>query len=218
MKQLTAILLVLASTAAYGGSIRYELPELLGEHSYDGGLSLFNALQHIDTPFGFYDIDEARLVIVGHVVPGLARGDGIIREATSFMLLPSVGATPSFARSITLTTEPTPESFRQESIYPNPFVPETTPLPNPDGYPPVSLYVSLLVTPAFGTQYPPLIAPQVDLLSNGIIVDQPIVANIDQAYIVLSGANIVPEPGSIAILGGLILLWGAKHRIARYAW
>ena len=213
MKLLPAIILVLASTTAYGGSIRYELPELLGEHSYDGGLSLFDAVQHIDTPFGFYAVEEARLVVVGRVSHGQAHGDGVIRESTTFELLPSVAVYPSFANSIEIATEPTPATFQFETIYPNPFVPDTTPLPNPDGYPPVSFSVYLSVAPVFGTQYPPLINPSGDTLTDGIVVDVPIIAEIEQAYIVLSGMSIVPEPSGFALVcGSMLVLASTRYR------
>jgi len=206
---------------AQGGSIRYDLPNLLGQHVYDGSFNLFDAVQRIDTPFGFYDVEEAKLVVEGRVSSGQARGDGIIREATEFELLPRVGVRPSFANSIEIQTEPTPESFRIETLYPNPFVPDTTPLPNPDGSQPVSFSVFLSVTPAFANQFPPLlIEPPADTLTpeNGIVVDVPIVAEIEQAYIVLSWAKIVPEPGSMALLCSLFLLLVAvRYRIARHS-
>ncbi len=218
---LVAVALCGPAQSAYSGSIRYELPNLLGEHEFDGNFNLFDAGQVVDTPFGFYEVEQARLVIQGRISSGMARGDGVIREATEFELLPSVGARPSFANSIEIQTEPTPESYRIDTLYANPFVPETTPLPNPGGYPPVSFSVFLSVTPAFGTQYPPrLIDPPADTLTvyDGILVDVPIVAEIEQAYIVLSGASIVPEPGGLALLcGSLGLLVAARYRVGRYS-
>ncbi len=212
MKLLPAIMLVLVSTTAYGGTIRYELPELLGEHFYDGGLSLFDAAAQIDTPFGFAAVEEARLVVVGRVSHGQARGDGVIREGTSFELLPSVSVYPSFANSSELNTESTSETFRIETIYLNPFVPDPLPLPGPDNSPPVSFLVYLLVQPSLETNFPPLIEPSGDIPASGIIVDVPIIAEIEQAYIVLSGTSIVPEPNSLALVCGSIVLFAHWSR------
>jgi len=208
MKHLALILFLFESNAAYGGSIRFELPALLGEHTYDGGLAIINAVAQLETPFGFYSVEEATLIVEGQVSSGLAHGDGIIRESTSFDLLPSVSIRPSFGRSIDISTEPTPAMFRFETTYPYPFVPETTPLPNPGGYPPVSFGVNLSVGPTFGTIY---FNPTVGTLSTGYIVDVPIVAHIETAYIILSGSSIVPEPSSIALICGFAFLF-ALHR------
>lgn len=212
MKYLAPIFLLLACNAVRGGSIRYELPSLLGEQIYDGGLAIFNAAAEVDAPFGFYAVEEATLVVEGRVSQGIAHGDGVNRENTTFDLLPSVSVRPSFDNSIEFSIEPTPAMFRFETKYPYPFVPETTPLPNPDGYPPVSFAVYLSVGPSFGTHFPPLIDPSIDMLSPGIIVDVPIVAQIDSAYIVLRGANVIPEPCSVAIVCGLIVLLSSNYR------
>lgn len=213
-----ALLIGSSPAIAYGGSIRYELPALLGEHRYDGALSFFNAIQEIETPFGFHEIEEARLVVAGTVSNGQVRGDGIIREETSFELLPSVNARPSFANTIDISTEPTPGVFHFETPYPDPFTPTVTPLPKPSGFPPITFWVYLGVSPALGTQFPSLIERTGDVLSSGIIVDVPIVAEINQAYIVLSGASILPEPGSLALAcGALALIVAARFRAARRA-
>lgn len=203
MKRLAPIFLLFAGNATYASSIRYELPSLLGEHIYDGSQTLWNAAAQVDTPFGFYAVEQATLVIEGSFSQGIARGDGVIRENTSFDLLPSVSVRPSFAQSIDISTEPTPPTFRFETKYPHPFVPETTPLPNPDGYPPVSFVVYLSIGPAFGTVY---FDPSVGTQSTGIIVNVPIVAHIESAYIILNGSSIVPEPSSIALICGLAVL------------
>ncbi len=178
MKYLASIFVLLASSAAHGGSIRYELPSLLGEHVYDGSLTLWNAAQVVDTPFDFYAAEEATLVVEGRVSQGVAHGDGVVRDSTTFDLLPSVSARPSFDHSIEISTEPTPAIFRFETTYSYPFVPETTPLPNPGGYPPVSFTVYLSVGPTFGTIY---FDPSTGTQSTGIIVDVPIVAQIESA-------------------------------------
>jgi hypothetical protein len=64
---------------AYGSTLRYDLPELLGEQRFDGTRQFGNSSQ-VDTPFGFYTVEQARLVIEGSVVPGKAHGDGVIRQ------------------------------------------------------------------------------------------------------------------------------------------
>ena len=207
MKHLAAIFMLFVSNAACAGSIRYELPSLLGEHIYDGSLMIWNAAAQVNTPFGFYAVEEATLVIEGRVSPGIARGDGAIREGITFDLLPKVTVLPNFVNTLEFSPDPTPAMFRFETTYPYPFVPETTPLPNRDGYPPVSFVVSLWVGPSFGTQFPPLLGPPDDILSPGIIVDVPIVAQIESAYIVLSGASIVPEPSRSALICILAVLF-----------
>jgi|GEM_PF-3600766 len=220
LSAIAVVLLTLASGVAYGGSIRYDLPNLLGQHVYDGSLPLFNAEQQIDTPFHFNVVEEAKLVVVGRVLHGQAHGDGVIREGTSFELLPSVSVYPNFAQSIGFPTETTPETFRFKTTYPNPFVPDPLPLPGPDNSPPVSFLVYLLVRPSPETNFPQRLDPPDDTLTltNGSVVDVPIVAEIEQAYIVLSGASIVPEPGSLAMLcGSILLLIAARHRAARHS-
>ena len=61
MKHLALIFLLLAGNATYAGSIRYELPALLGEHTYGGGLAIINAAAPIDIPFDFYAVEAASL-------------------------------------------------------------------------------------------------------------------------------------------------------------
>jgi hypothetical protein len=206
MKYLLAILLLLVSSPAHCGSIRYELPSLLGQHTYEP-LTILNAAAQVETPFGFYAVEEATLVVEGIVSQGIAHGDGVIRENTSFALIPRITVLPNFDNSIEFDTEPTPSAFRFEKAYSYPFVPETIPLPNPDGYPPVSFVIYLWVGTSLATQFPPLLGSPDDILSPGIVVDEPIVAHIESAYIVLSGSSIVPEPSSILLVCGLDVLF-----------
>lgn len=198
------LVLLVANNSAYGGSIRYELTSLLGEYRYDRPNSLAVKISQVQTQLGFADATEARLVVQGQVTPGKAHGDGMLRENTEFDLLPYVSAYPSFSSRAEISMQPTPESFTLEQVYLNPFFPLTTPLPNPDGNPPVSFFVSLNVGPVFGTLYPPLINPptpgELIFVNDGVIVDVPILANITSAYIVLSGPTIVPEPHSLAAM------------------
>lgn len=199
--------MLVASSAALGGAVRYELPELLGEHRFDGSEDyLILRSDHVDTPFGYYTVERARLVVEGNVTSGRAHGDGIIREALDFELKPSVSAAPSFDGLLRIFGESMVGEFHIDQVYPNPFLPSTTPLPGPGGYPPISFYVTVSVSPAFLTDCPPLIEPDLPphlLWPYGIIVDTPIVANITEAYIIMEGQGVVPEPSAwMLILAG----------------
>jgi hypothetical protein len=228
----SAILLLFLpiGTNAYGGSIRYELPNLLGEHRFDGTPpSFLGRVAFVDTPFGgtpyaYYTVTEARLVVEGHVTSGTAHGDGVIRENVEFDLLPSVAAQPSFSSHLTYPVQPTPESFRLETVYTRPFAPAIYHLapvfPTPDLYPPISFSVRLTVRPTINTDFPPLIMPtepgKFVLSTDGVIVDVPITAQITNAYIVLSGPTIVPEPNSfvaaIVSLTSVLIIMNRRTR------
>ncbi len=200
-----SLCLVAGGTAATAGSIRYELPTLLGEHRYDGtGSPISGRFAFVDTSFHFYDIAQARLVVEGRVTAGKARGDGVLRKDLEFDLLPSVAVEPSFSTTLAIPRAPTPESFLIEKLYPHPFVPETTPLPNPDGYPPVSFFVHVSVGPSLATSFPPLITPpapgELVYATDGMIVLEPIIADITSAYVVLSGPGVVPAPSGLAVV------------------
>lgn len=208
--QLLPVVFCLLAGEGYCGVIRYDLPELLGEHHYDGSDVLpFGRVSQVNTPFGFYSVAQARLVVEGTISAGKAHGDGVLREPFDIDLEPSVGATPSFARILTIATESSTGTFRIDDIYVNPFHPEVTPLPNPDGYPPISFQVLFSVGPSFSTDYPPLITPvepgELIFASDGVVIDTPIIANVTEAYIVLEGPGVVPEPASagIAVIAAL---------------
>jgi hypothetical protein len=212
-----AIALPAWASAVSAGTVRYDFPELLGDRRFDGSLVGYSPVAYVDTPFTFYSVTEARLVVEGTVSTGRARGDGVIRENVEFDLLPSVTVQPSFSHTATIQTQPTPESFRLEQIYPNPFAPETTPLPNPDGYPSISFSVRVYVGLPLINNFPPLIVPpepgELVLATDGIVVDVPIIAQITDAYIVLSGPGVVPEPSSFAIavvLPALLIAWSRQ--------
>jgi PEP-CTERM motif len=215
------LFLLLPSLPAVAGSVRYDLPELLGNHVWDGS-DVFDLGQiaHVDTPYGFYSVRQARLVVEGFATLGRAHGDGVLRQDVEFELLPVVNAYPSFAQIIYLPTGPTIGAFDIDYVYPNPFVPEVTPLPNPDGYPPVSFQVLFSLGPRLETEIPPLLEPvdpgELDLWVRGVVLDDPIVANVTEAYIILEGPGVVPEPTSIVLAGiGLILVGWRRHRSCR---
>ncbi|MEX2167803.1 MAG: hypothetical protein WD851_00710 [Pirellulales bacterium] len=196
------ILLFIGATQAFCGSVRYDLPELLGEHWFDGTQNGFDPgrTSDIDTPFGFYSVSRARLVLEGAVNAGRAHGDGIIREAIEFTLDPAVQPMLNFHYVRSISDVPDVGSFRLERIYTYPFTPDPFPLPSPDGYPPISFSVSVRIEPSFSTDIPPLLEPGDDygFRTGGIVVDLPIVATITTAYIVLEGPIIVPEPTGLS--------------------
>ncbi len=92
MKYFLLLLVMLVSAPSLGGTIRYELPEFLGEHLYDAETAAnpFSGLARstVNTPFGMYEVKLATIVLEGWWMPGRAHGDGINLEATSFDLLP----------------------------------------------------------------------------------------------------------------------------------
>lgn len=207
---------VVSGTAA-GGSIRYELTELLGEHVYDGS-SWTSVVQWIQTPFGYTwpGIDESRIVIEGRVTTGQAHGNGVFLENKSFHVLPLVsagGATFNHTIALTPITAFTPETFRIEVINTDPFRHETPPLPNPSGNPPLSFQVALSVGAAPANLFheprrldPILLTPNGDL-GNAYVYDVPIVATIETAYVILTGPGVtVPEPSGVVVAAGLLLI------------
>lgn len=204
MRLLAIALLLVAASPAFGGTVRYDLPGLLGQHSSDEVSDVFSwPTQQIDTPFGFGQVDEARLVIVGTVSPGLAHGNGITHEAISFQLLPVIHVIPSFADPIDIY--PSSESFHFETVFSNPFFPNTTPLPGPDGHPPVSFSLQLIPNVSMHTSLPPHIPGNITL-EPPYYVDVPIIAHIQEAYILLGGPQIVPEPRTLTLTGLMVLV------------
>jgi hypothetical protein len=192
---------VVVTSAGLAGTVRYELPELLGQHLCHGELFIAG-LSNIHTPYNFSAIEQARIVVQGDVQAGLALGDGIIRAAEVFELKPGIGVTASFKHSAALGVDDLAGAFSLNETYAYPFVPETTPLPNLDGYPPVSFTVGLGLGPSLSTQFPPKIdpSPQYFQATDGVIVDQPIVAFVSVAFVELSGAEVVPEPSGMALV------------------
>ena len=139
----------------------------------------------------------------GNRSPGKAHGDGILRQPVQFELVPSIRAFPSFAQIFYIPSESVEGAFRIDDVYMDPFSPYVTPLPMPGGYPPISFDVSFGLGPSLSTEFPPLLSPplpgQPNLWTDGTIVDTPIVANVTEAYILLEGPGIVPEPATVAM-------------------
>lgn len=76
MRFLYVALLLLAASPAAAGTLRYDLTNLLGEHIFDGNPSLLGSAHQIDTPFTFYQVDEAKLVVKGGCRPAKPAGTG----------------------------------------------------------------------------------------------------------------------------------------------
>ena len=208
---LSGLALFLAAATALGGSVRYDLPQLLGEYTFDV-TSTFDVSRSVDlnTAFGFYSVSEARVVVSGYATSGKGRGDGVYREATEFELLPTLAASfgPILGRHIIdFAPPPTVGAFQIEKVFTYPFVPETTPLPNPDGHPLISAVAGLsLGLNGFLTNFPALIGqpPDLFLARDGIVVVDPIRASITDAYVILEGPGVVPEPSTVCLF--IILL------------
>jgi hypothetical protein len=215
----TFFAVLVTSNVSFGGSFRYELPELLGEKQFDGTHRI-GSVAHIDTPFGFYDVSQARLVVEYMVTAGRARGDGMLREPTEFVLKPFVVPHPSFSNTFDLAFEPTIGTLRLDQTYAHPFAPNMTPLPNPDGYPPQSFSVTMLMSLSFLTEFPAAISPSDEFLdaTDGIIVDVPIVVNVTRAYIIMEGPDVVPEPiGYLQLIVGAVVLASSCRRRDAFA-
>jgi hypothetical protein len=219
MRRLSLVVLLLCglSQTTLGGTVRYELPHLLGEHRFDGTDSFFGSGNGIQTPFGYYSVHEARLVIEGTSQPGKARGDGVLREPIEYELPARIGVSfttmaGSFATGFRReTTSP----FSIERIYPFPFVPEVIPLPSPVGHPPATFFTDILVSTNSSTVFPaPIDANSAEIRDwDGIIIDVPVTAHITKAYIEFSGPEIVPEPSAFsAALSGLFLFMYRMRR------
>ena len=97
--------------------------------------------------------------------------------------------------------------------------------------PSLSLDVSFAVTPSLVVLagLPPVIDPRTQILNTeGYIVDIPIVGHVTEAYLVLEGPGIVPEPQSwLLIACGTVALvvaharrseWRERRRIAAIGW
>lgn len=212
---------LLTSSPLLAGTVRYELPQLLGEHVYDGP-DYWGRLAQVETSLSYYSADSAKLVVEGTVAAGRARGDGILREALEFDLLPAVSASAYLpgSSSVDFIGEPSPlGSFRIEKVYPRPLDPQVVLMPSPDGYPPILLAVSFSVRPIFVHPYPPLLhQPQPGDLTfhdDGIIVNEPLVANVTKAYILITGPHIVPEPASGFLLLPAFVLALTSYRRGR---
>lgn len=211
---LLAVTSLLTISGAQGGSIRYDLSDLQGEYRYDGTPSIFMPQLVIDTPFGSQTIQKARLVLEGRATAGRAHGDGVFRENTDFVLLPTIFSI--LGNVVNLGPEIAPGDFQLEIISNSfPFDP-AVPLQPTVGASLISFGVGVKASSSLTTEYPPLLDPlqPAPLLQNGIIVDEPIVIVIERAYVILEGPTIVPEPSSIAIViaGVLTLLPTNRQR------
>jgi hypothetical protein len=215
---------VLLATTARGGSFRYDLPELLGEYRLDGssGNGYFNIDRAVDihAPISRYAVETARIVIEGYGTPGRGHGDGVLREALEFDVIPSVTGVPTAPRATVygVLSPPALGAFRLEYEFSGPFIPRPGHMP---GEPPLGPYGVLATVDIndFHTDYPSIIGPVPEQgidIRDGIVFDSLPVVNITSAYILLEGPSIVPEPTGGALLAtGLSLLFFTRRRLAR---
>ncbi|MBA4107490.1 MAG: hypothetical protein C0485_17270 [Pirellula sp.] len=198
-----------ATLVAQAGSMRFELPELLGEHELTTLADGFPAgyvvtSTTIQTPFYVYHVNSARLVIVGAATAGTIRGDGATRAAEEAAFLPRVTAQPQFyggASVVHFSLDPPPSVISLDQSYSRPFVPGVTPLPGPGVV--QQLRAKFDVTLAM---YPDSVAlnsipylTESDPLAyrrqeEGLTVIESARARITEAYLILEGPGVVPEP------------------------
>jgi hypothetical protein len=216
-----------AALTAHGGVMRYDLPELLGDHqlaTLDYGFSSggFVTTATIQTPYDVYQVNSARLVIVSSSTAGTVRGDGVDRAADEVAFLPRVTAQPKFysGRNIGFfSMDPPPSVINLDQSYTDPFRPDVTPLPGPgtDWILSAKFDVTLALYPdsialASIPNYIPLDPFNPRRQVAGLTIVTPAVAHITEAYIIFEGYDIVPEPtgGALAVIAFAALL--AKRR------
>jgi len=187
------------SASANAGSQRIELPELLGEYHFDGGDSS-RKFVHLDTLYGVLGVSRARVVLTGTLHPGKAHGDGVILAATDFELPGRTSATfVTPGGGFVGFGLPAEGPFVVDETFLGPFY-NVIPLPCPcGGQPEFDPLISFEIRPSLLTQYPPALesAPVPRFETDGMIVDVPIVANVSEAYLLVSGVGVAPEPHSI---------------------
>lgn len=243
---LVVLLSVLATlsiecSAARGGTMRYDLTELLGEHRFEGekpfpelqlsrhGISSFDTqfINTIDTPFETPGVSKATLVINGNLLPGNARGGGIDLDQTEFVLQPRFRAFHGFS-SFSNATNPAAQTglIRINETFAGPFSSGLTVLPFGTigtGGPLFTFSVIANIDPGPSTRYPPrhYSLPYIGMKNigpkwpphSGYLVVTPIIANITEAYVVLEGSSVVPEPssGAMILLGMSVLLLNRRR-------
>lgn len=201
------------------GTIRYDLPELLGRYEYGGKDDpLRGRSVTVDTPFDLGGVSSIRLVLEGTVKPGVARGDGIYYEPTRVVLEPSVLSGVGVENGMVLLTlashQPTGD-FRVERELLGPFRnfkyggcdPEVICSPGPPRHIPVYSFSAWAgASPAYTTQTPEVIDNNETVndpsdggpyilreFLDGLIVEVPVVANITEAYAIIEGRSVLPE-------------------------
>lgn len=237
MHALRRLLLTVAAAAgaaiSHAGSMRFELPELLGEHElttvadgFPAGHVVTSAT--IQTPFYVYHVNSARLVVVGAATAGTMRGDGTTRAADDAAFLPRVTAQPQFYSGASIghfSMDPPPSVISLDQSYSHPFVPSVTPLPGPGVIQELSAKfdVTLAMYPdsialnslPYLTEPDPLAYRRQD---EGLTVIEPAKARITEAYLILEGPGVVPEPsgGMLAAMAlALPLMRRARVRAAK---
>ena len=237
---IVASLFGLSPAASMAGTVRYDLPELLGRYEY--GLQddpLRRRSVRVDTPFELSGASSIKLVLEGTVKPGVAMGDGISYEPTRVVLEPSVPSGIGVTRGMAYLSFGSPQStseFRVEHEILGPFRsfdysqgcdPEVICSWKPPRLIPLySFTASAGVSPAHTTQTPDVIDGQTKPFRflDGLIIEVPVVANITEAYAIIEGSGVVPElvtsstvpEPSCGVLGlASFLLCLGRHRSVR---
>jgi hypothetical protein len=214
--------------AAQGGSIRYDLPELLGQHYY-GAHGLGGVGTERQTDFIGYSVTKSRLVIEGTIHPGKARGDGIFREPVEFDLIPivgfSVGAIPGlFSPSVSMRFDADHVNLGPVLVDHTRILPfrwNITELYDSSNDPPLLFGAELGLFDYFPAPFPAKIVADGEpyYLMDGIIIDVPAYANITNAYVeFFLDSELVPEPSTAAatISAALLLLFQKGRMKSRH--
>jgi hypothetical protein len=223
---LLGLYIALAATPATAGTLRVDLPELLGDYEYDGGRESGNRRTvTLNMPFRVYSISEARIVIAGTTTPGKGRGDGVLREASAFDLLPS--GSPSFHPQLNVrdlfAVKMDVGDFIVDRTLVTPLHPAVTPLPCLCETPPIYITAGMsLGLNELITNFPPWIGDRIPghlyRASDGIVYETPIRAQVTEAYLVLTGRGVVPEPRTAWLLTVILVFVGTQRRFGELRW
>jgi hypothetical protein len=212
------IFIALSATAASGGTLRIDLPQLVGDCCSAGQLP---PEAEVPTPFDIRGVSSIRLVLEGTLTSGKGRGEGVEGVATEFELKGTASAyfyalqgfpprpplDPDYLFvSFFFKTEAEPQAgqFHIDHFFIGPFFDART----LDLVPVLSLHFSAGPEISAATLFPPPIPFfHTELLYETIT---PIHMSISSAYFVLEGASVTPEPGGIALglsaaLGSVLL-------------